>query len=184
MDPLSITVSILALSKATTKTIKWAKILYGMSKDAGPLAEEVKFFAFHINIFGTTISHAHTTIREHHLKCEDSSTLRTYAKQNVLKMLATQSENLVRRLETLHPRSEKYTTFMGRLKWFLKKEKRDGLLLWVERVKTSFLLVTQQIMLEDLQQRARQPRLAESGLFNFETEMSAYTPNHCRVAFY
>lgn len=175
MDPFSIACGIIAVGQATTAVAKCAEKLYQISYNAGKLEDEVQFFACHIDVFASTISSVHSTIRDHYIHNSNSRTIRKLHEHAALRTLASQSKLLMRRIKKLLPRSKAHETGLGiwdRVRWvFMQKEERKDICLWMERVKLSFLLIMLQVMYEALQQRASNESSLEQKVYNVEKEM-------------
>lgn len=174
MEPLSIVGGIIAVGQATGSIVKCAEVLYEISYKAGVLAEDVKFFASHIDSFGSIISGVHSIIDFHYKNDKNSSTLQRYHERNTLKQLASQSKRLMCRVRKLEPRLKARETqlgLLGRLRWLRQKDKRTDICLWMDRVKLSFQMIMHQVMYEALQQRASNPSSLEREHRDLRREM-------------
>jgi hypothetical protein len=174
MDPLTIIGGIVATGQAAEVVGSCASALYQISCKAGVLEEEVELFASNVHVFGSTVSQAHRTIRDHYLNDNTSTMIQKLNKSSVLDSLAFQCECVMKRVESLQKRVSGHNRapdFVARFLWLLNKEKRDIIYLTMDRIKMSFFLIISQVMYEVLERRSLNPSALERRLCNFSKEM-------------
>jgi len=156
-DPLSITAGIIAVGGAAHIAAKGAHMFFHIAHDADSLAEDAKFFATHISVFGGVISSAHSMIQQHLRGHPKSPTLTELDKSQTLLKLREQVRLLMQRVKCLQPRMSPYgagLSWTARLFWVWEKPKREELCIWVERVKTNFLMLMVQVHCEALREES------------------------------
>lgn len=179
MDPVSVTASIVAIATALRKIIRLVDDLNTIVRKGDALSVEMKTFACQVHIFGTTISPAHTIVREHCMGHQQSKVLIHFQKYETLDALAYEVRGVVRRIKGVKPQS---STERSRLKtiwaqalrharWIRDKKEREDILAWMDRVKMDFMMVMLLVKHEILEQRANEPAGFPEGLYNFRREM-------------
>lgn len=173
-DPLTIIGGIAAIGQATAAVIKGTKFLHRLADKAGGFSDDVELFASHVTVFGSTISSAHNTVRDHYLRDNRSVALRRLHKHATLNALASQSMSLMRRMKEAQPHVKSGRKKLGlfdRVQWLRKEKHRSDLCQWMARVQASFQLILHQITYEILQHRASNPASMDSELFDLRREM-------------
>ncbi len=170
-DPFSIAVGVIAVAGAAGTVAKYAQ---SFSRKAEEAADEVQIFASQIDTFASIISSVHSTIRDHYMNSKDSVTLQRLNEQAALKSLAFETKRLTRRIKSVEPRIETNKRGFGfkeRFLWVWQSPEREEVLVWMERIKMSFLLIMQRVLYEALQQRASNPTSFPPELFDFAREL-------------
>lgn len=174
MEPLSLIGGIVAVGQASETICKLAKTIYQVSYNAGNIEKDVKFFASQVDIFGSTVSSAHSSIREYYIKCPEFESFTRFEELDTLEKLAAHVQHLMFRVESLLPsasHSETRLNFWHRFQWMLEKDERKELCLSMDRVQVNFLLIMHQLSLEALQRRACDPSPLDQQLCDFKREM-------------
>jgi hypothetical protein len=174
MDPVSIIGGIAAVGQVAGTATKCVKALYEISYEAGVLAEEIELFAAHVDVFAFTISNAHSTIRDHYQNDNRSSTIHELHKHGILRKAACQSRHVVRRVKELRQQLMVYEAaphLWARILWVWRREKRNSICLWMDRIQAHFQLMMTQVTYEILKRRAANPSALDRRLFDFEKEM-------------
>ena len=174
MEPLSIVGGIVSIGEAAGAVAKCAHILYSISYKAGYLAEEIDLFASQVDVFGSIISSAHRTIRNHYMKDRTSTMIQKLYKSSTLDSLAFQTTCVIKRIENLQKRVNNHNgtpDFLARLLWLLKKEQRNHIYIWMDRIKLSFLLIMDQVVYEGYKWHALDPSTLDRELFDLKREM-------------
>lgn len=153
MDPFSIAVGVLAICGAARGISKCASEFYTVARETKAIRKDVENFASHILSFGDIVHGVYHTLYHH---CKESLVVRRL--DNTLYDLAEQSEYLTTRLEGLQPRVKDRNAGPGfylRYRWYKGGKKREENWIWMERIKSSFVMIMLQVVLEGLEKRLR-----------------------------
>ena len=162
MDPLSITAGAIAVGTAVTMIAKLSKLLVKLaSTSRADLSNEIKFFACHIQGFGTTVDSAKYAMREYAKSHGESNALSIFTKNQTLQNLAFQMKQVVKRIECItQPQVDLKTSFAGAviktLIWYHGKREREEVCIWMDRLKLDFLVVLAMITFETLLSREQE----------------------------
>lgn len=175
-DPVSMVASIIAIGHAGTNITRYSRKLYKISSKTGisRIAEDVDFFASHIDTFGSTISSSFLTIRSHFDQYKNSLTIERLRGHDVLSSLALQCKHLIKRLVDVEPRVKQGATrlsFIGRAQWLLQGTEREELCVWMDRVKTTMLMILVQIAIEASQNRVVEKSDTQARMQDFFEEI-------------
>jgi hypothetical protein len=175
MEPLSIIGGIVAVGQAAETATRWVDILYQVSCKAEAIAQGVDFLASHLNTFASTISGAHNTIRDHYESNRESKTIQRLHDNGAFCNLASQTKYLMRRVKELKKQLKEYQEtpdILARILWTFKKEKREFICLWMDRVQASFQSIITQVTYEALQKRlVSNPSAQDPELYDIIKEM-------------
>lgn len=175
VDPLSIIGGVASIGTVGGATVKCAQAFYKIALKAGAVREQVEFFANHIETFGSTITSAHNTIREHYVKYEGSTTLQGLGQRATLDRLAKQTKYLIRRLKDIEPNVKDRRAglgFWGRTHWILfQKSEREELCVWMVRIQMAFILIMSGLKQERLEEIAAGTERLPQGLYDIKREM-------------
>jgi hypothetical protein len=175
MEALAIIGGIVAVGQAAELTTKWVHTLYRVACKVEVIAQDVDFLACHLDTFASTISSAHCTIRDHYESDRNSKTIQRLNDEGTFRNLATQTRYLMRRVDNLKKQLEDHQARPGlvaRVLWAFKKEGREFICLWMDRVQALFQSIITQVMYESLQKRlVSNPSAQEAELCNILKEM-------------
>lgn len=163
MEPVSAAASIVALGYAARLASRYSIVFYEIASKAGAerICDDIEFFATHISLFSSALKSSHAMIRDHYDKYQDSSTLERLEKDDILRKLSKQSDLLSKRLKPLQPSIKDESVglgFWGGFGWVVVKVSAwEQLCVWMERVKTNFLLIQYEVMYEALKERFEDP---------------------------
>ena len=173
MDPLSILGAIAAISQVTGTVGKCSKLIYDASINAGGLSYDVCFFASHLDNFEVILAQANSTIREHIIRNPKSAAIKRVRDGRVLQRLAKHIKYLLRPYLEGFRRGSKGQSmnFMARVKWLMRKEARNEMCLWMQRIQTHFQVIMETITIEMLSERQDNPLPGDHILFNSKIEL-------------
>ncbi|KAH6680473.1 hypothetical protein B0J14DRAFT_648851 [Halenospora varia] len=177
MEPLSLIGGIVAIGQASQTICKVARTLYKVSYNAGSISEEVESFASHVDIFGFTVTDAHSSIRDHYMSFQGTTSFRRFQQLKTLKKLAAHVQYLMRKIKVILPKLKgrnRRLKFMTRFQWMRGNEERNRLCVSMDRIQLSFLLIMQQLTFEALQQRAADPSPIQQELYEFRKEIKKH----------
>ncbi|CAG8977957.1 hypothetical protein HYALB_00001838 [Hymenoscyphus albidus] len=151
MDPFSIAVGVLAILGAANGVAKVASDFYTVARETKAIRKDVENFASNIHTFGSILNSVYHTISYH---CKDSMVVRRL--DETLQDLAEQSQQLTDRLRTLQPKVSDHGAgpeFYIRYRWYKGSQKREYNWVWMERIKSYFVMIMLQVILESLEKR-------------------------------
>ncbi|CAG8955932.1 hypothetical protein HYFRA_00008785 [Hymenoscyphus fraxineus] len=151
MDPFSIAVGVLAILGAANGVAKVASDFYTVARETKAIRKDVENFASNIHTFGSILDSVYHTISYH---CKDSMVVRRF--DETLQDLAEQSQQLTDRLQTLQPKVRDHGAGPGfyiRYRWYKGSQKREYNWVWMERIKSYFVMIMLQVILESLEKK-------------------------------
>ncbi|KAH8668258.1 hypothetical protein BGZ60DRAFT_528584 [Tricladium varicosporioides] len=174
MDPLALVGGIVAVGQASHTICKVARTLYKISYGAGSISEEVASFASHVDIFGFTVTDAHSSIRNHYMSFQEAKSFRRYQQHGTLRKLAAHVKYLMQKIKAILPKlrgRQGRLKFITRFQWVRGNEERSGLCASMDRIQLSFLLILQHLTFEALQRSAANPPSVQQELYDFKQEI-------------
>lgn len=137
---------VVAITQAAGMIHRCAKLMYKLAAEKGVVQEDVELFAGQLSFFSCMLHHVRKTVQE--METGPESKFLTHIKQkSVLHRLAKRSRIIRRRVRLI---SKQRTGWMGRLSWYLHKESRDELLLWVDRTVGNLNMILLNFQVETL----------------------------------
>lgn len=151
MDPFSITVGVFGILTAAKAISKCASEFYTIARETRAIRKDVQNFASSIHNFGSIVESVYYTLDLH---CKDSLVVKRLNK--TLGELAGESEYLIIRLNGLKPKLRNSPEPPGlyiRYRWHKNSRKREENWIWMERIKSCFVMIMIQVIIENLEKR-------------------------------
>lgn len=174
MDPLSVAASVVALSTAVHAATKVTRQLYHVARNAGKFKDDVEFFAAQVDLFGSMVNSASSTIEDHLEKYKSSEILERLGPK-ALDHIASQAKYVLRCItgvkRKIPPHKTGIKLFIERFKWLMNAPERDEIFLYMERIKSSLLFIATYLCLEALNHKVHSPNISAQKVKELKLKM-------------
>jgi hypothetical protein len=157
MDPLSFSVSLIAITTLAGAALKTSLLLYDFAKELQAVSEDIEKFALDIQAFGFVIDTGHECLRDY-CKSEPASQVLNYFNDlQIVHSLGKQSKHTKKQIDRACQQTESAQSrskTVTRLRWVFRNRKLfDALYPDMASLKSSFTLVMLYINYEIAQKR-------------------------------